>query len=373
MAGIYVHIPFCKQACHYCDFYFSTQLGSKAALLKALRNEIYLTKEYLKDEAIKTLYFGGGTPSLLSAIELSSIIDDLKNIHNWSEIEEITLEINPDDYEEKKFEQYLNLGINRLSIGIQSFNNANLKWMNRSHTAAQATNCVESAKKLGFNNISIDLIYGIPSVNHQIWEQDLANALALEVGHISAYCLTIESKTAFGRWKAQEKMSFATDDFEAEQFDILLQRTSDGGFEQYEISNFCKPNCYSKHNTNYWNGVPYLGLGPSAHSFNKESRQWNISSNTKYINAIVLGNVPCQIEILTMKDRANEYIMTSLRTMWGLNLPKLNTIVENAENNIHNSLILLIKKELIIIKNDTVYLTAAGKLLGDQVSAELFI
>jgi len=373
MAGIYVHNPFCKQACYYCDFHFSTQLTSKTKFLQALSTEIYLTKEYLEGEPIKTLYFGGGTPSLLSAIELSNITDELKKYHNWSQMEEITLEINPDDFDEEKFQQYLNLGINRLSIGIQSFHKEHLQWMNRSHSTAQAINCVESAKKMGFNNISIDLIYGIPAESHKIWEQDLVTALSLEASHISAYCLTIESQTTFGKWKAQGKMTFASNDFEAEQFDILVQKTSSAGYEQYEISNFCKPNSYSKHNTNYWNGIPYLGLGPSAHSFNKVSRQWNISHNTKYIEAINQGNVPFQIENLTIRDRANEYIMTALRTKWGINLTKLNSIMANAQNTMEETLILLIKKELITINNNTVYLTATGKLLGDHVSAELFI
>ena len=373
MAGIYLHIPFCKQACHYCDFHFSTQLQGKANFVKALIQEISLTRNYLKEESIKTIYFGGGTPSILSLAELENIFESLNENYSLSEVQEITLEVNPDDVDAETLIGYKKLGINRLSIGIQSFDDGHLKFTNRNHQSSQAIMCVKDAQNAGFDNISIDLIYGIPSPTHAIWQQDLETALALKVQHISAYCLTIEPQTVFGKWKATNKMTFATDDFEAAQFEILLERLNAGGFEQYEISNFCTQEKYALHNTNYWLGKHYLGLGPSAHSFNGQERQWNVSNNKSYTEAITLGRLPFEKELLSDRDKANEYIMIALRTKWGLNLARLAEEYLTPTSILEKSLLVLEKKGLIMIENNIVYLTQLGKLLGDNVSAELFI
>ncbi len=373
MAGIYLHIPFCKQACHYCDFHFSTKLQGKADFVKALTQEITLTQNYLGNESIKTIYFGGGTPSILSLGELENIFEALNENYSLSEVQEITIEVNPDDVDAEMLIGYKKLGINRLSIGIQSFDDGHLKFTNRNHQSSQAIKCVKDAQDAGFDNISIDLIYGIPSPSHAVWEKDLATALALEVQHISAYCLTIEPQTVFGKWKAKNKMTFATDDFEAAQFEILLENLSAGGFEQYEISNFCINEKYALHNTNYWLGEHYLGLGPSAHSFNGQERRWNVSNNNKYTAAITNGNLSFDKEQLTERDKANEYIMIGLRTKWGLNLGILAEKYFTPISKIEKYLLVLEKKGLIVIENNIVYLTQQGKLLGDEVSAELFI
>lgn len=373
MAGIYIHIPFCKQACHYCDFHFSTNLAIKKDFIDALVKEIKMAKEYIIGKNLETIYVGGGTPSILEISELTQIFKALEDHYSISDIQEITLEANPDDLNIEKLLAYKKLGINRLSIGIQSFNDGHLNFTNRNHTSFQATQCVKEAQKAGFDNISIDLIYGIPSRNHDIWKKDLELALALEVQHISAYCLTIEPKTVFGNWKASQKMTFATDDFEAEQFEFLLNTLSKYGFEQYEISNFCKNEQYAKHNTNYWQNKHYLGLGPSAHSFNGLERRWNISNNKKYVESINLGIIPFESEILTDKDKANEYIMISLRTKWGLNLARLSGKLGVDIKILESSLKMLEKKRLINIDNGIVHLTDQGKLLGDDVSSELFI
>ncbi|TAH25906.1 MAG: radical SAM family heme chaperone HemW [Cytophagales bacterium] len=373
MSGIYIHIPFCKQACHYCDFHFSTSLGNKHALLQALNKEILFTKDYLNDQNIETIYFGGGTPSMLNSDELKSIIKSIGECYNLQNVKEITLEINPDDVTLEKFEQLREIGFNRLSIGIQSFNNNHLKWMNRSHNASQAIESFAILKTIGFEDISIDLIYGIPSSNHDIWLNDLSIASSLDINHISAYCLTIEEKTTFGHWKKKNKTIFASEDFEAEQFEILMNNTTQNGFEQYEISNFCKPNHYSIHNTNYWLGKEYLGIGPSAHSYNNLSRRWNISNNNIYINNINKVKSVFEEEILSQQEIINEYILTSLRTKWGTDLKRIysNPLV-NKE--------LLIKKiqgfieqKLLTNAHDFITLTQKGKLLADYISSELFI
>ncbi|RYZ89566.1 MAG: radical SAM family heme chaperone HemW, partial [Moraxellaceae bacterium] len=267
MAGIYLHIPFCKQKCHYCDFHFSTSLVRKADMVQAIAKEIELQKEYLKGQEVSTIYFGGGTPSLLLEEELHLLLNSLHRNFSIAQNPEITLEANPDDINPASLKNMAAAGINRLSIGIQSFHEPHLQLMNRAHNATEAANCVKLAQNAGFQNISIDLIYGVPAPDHDIWMRDLQKAFSLQVQHISSYALTIEPKTAFGRWAATGKFTGGTEDFVAEQFEILLEQMQANGFEQYEISNFCRPGFYSRHNSNYWRGVPYLGLGPSAHSF----------------------------------------------------------------------------------------------------------
>ncbi|MEL7146539.1 MAG: radical SAM family heme chaperone HemW, partial [Bacteroidota bacterium] len=279
MAGIYIHIPFCKQACHYCDFHFSTNLKHKDSLLEAIIRELDLQQNYLAQEKVSSIYFGGGTPSILHSGDIDKIIDRINTHHQVTTDVEITLEANPDDLTKKKLRELSDAGVNRLSIGIQSFHDQHLRYMNRAHNAKEASQCVEWAYNTGIKNLSIDLIYGIPANDHQIWRRDLELAVSLPVNHISAYCLTIEPDTAFGRWVAQNKMAEAGEEFSAEQFELLLDTLNQHGFEQYEISSFCKDKQYSRHNSSYWLQKKYLGVGPSAHSYNGGSRQFNVSHN----------------------------------------------------------------------------------------------
>ncbi|TAE01440.1 MAG: radical SAM family heme chaperone HemW, partial [Bacteroidetes bacterium] len=290
MPTIYVHIPFCRKACYYCDFHFSTNFTQKTAMINAINKEIVLQKDYFSEKnSISSIYFGGGTPSVLSQTELESV---LKNIYNNFEVDpqaEITLEANPDDLNKNKLKELKSLGINRLSIGVQSFDEAFLKYMNRSHNAKQSLECLENAQKIGFDNLSFDLIYGVPAQNHDFWKKDLQMASQIGAKHISAYCLTIEEKTVFGKWLKNKKINEINDDFANDQFDMLVENLENKGYQHYEISNFAMPNHYSKHNTNYWKKGSYLGIGASAHSYNQQNRQFNISNNSLYIKQIEKG------------------------------------------------------------------------------------
>jgi len=323
LAGIYIHIPFCKQACFYCDFHFSTQISNKERIVNAICDELLLQKSYLGNETIASIYFGGGTPSLLTEEELLIILGKINNTHTVDANAEITLEANPDDLSAQKLQQLKNAGVNRLSIGIQSFHDPHLKFMNRAHQSREAWQCVLDAQKIGFDNISIDLIYGIPSKNHKIWQSDLKNAFDLPINHISAYCLTIEPQTVFGNRLSHKKMNPINEEFAAEQFEILLNEIEQKGFEQYEISNFCKPDNYSRHNSSYWKQKRFLGIGPSAHSFDGTTRQFNVASNAKYLKSLAESKVPFEMEQLSTAQQANEYLMTTLRTKWGSELGKL--------------------------------------------------
>lgn len=375
MAGIYIHIPFCKQACHYCDFHFSTSLNNKEALLKALQKEIVLQKDYLGGEVINTIYFGGGTPSLLSQSELMRIVDDLHQYHTISSDAEITLEANPDDLTNTKLKDLKNTPINRLSIGIQSFYEEDLKLMNRAHTSKEALRVVKDAQDNEFSNITIDLIYGIPSLSNKNWASNLQTAFDLEVKHISAYCLTVEPKTALAHLVKEGKIKNVDDQHSAEQFEIMLHEMRKNNFEQYEISNFCKDDCYSKHNSNYWLKKTYLGLGPSAHSYNGTSRQWNVSNNAIYIQSLAsLSNKRFEEETLTTPQQYNEYILTSLRTKWGTDLNYIETkfgseylsyCLQEVDAYINSG---NVKKE-----NNTLFLTDKGKLIADKIASDLFI
>jgi len=317
MPGIYIHIPFCKQACHYCDFHFSTSLNNKGAFLNALKKEIELQKNYLspspspKGEGnskskINTIYFGGGTPSLLSQMELMDIFNTLHTHFDIAANAEITLEANPDDLSEEKIKQLKDTPVNRLSIGIQSFFDEDLQLMNRAHNSNESLNAVKLAQKSGFSNITIDLIYGIPTLTHINWKKNLQTAFDLDVKHISAYCLTVEPKTALAKFVQTGKIKNVDEQQSAEQFEIMLKAMNSNNFKQYEISNFCKDDFYSRHNSNYWLKENYLGLGPSAHSFNTKSRQWNISNNALYIQSLEKNELRFEVEILTTSQRYNE-------------------------------------------------------------------
>ncbi|MFN0049654.1 MAG: radical SAM family heme chaperone HemW [Cytophagales bacterium] len=372
MAGIYLHIPFCKQACHYCDFHFSTSIGTKSALVNALVKEIGLQKAYLDGEIVETIYFGGGTPSMLDISELALVLNSLYCHFNVAQNAEITLEANPDDINIEKLLLLKSLNINRLSIGIQTFDANFLKWMNRAHNAQQAIEALHSCFDAGFANISIDLMYGLPAENHSILENDLDTILKYKIPHISAYNLTIEPQTAFGKLQKNGKLAEASNEFAAVQMQMLIDRLVANDFIHYETSNFAKEGHFSKHNTAYWLDKKYVGIGPSAHSYNRTSRQFNVSNNGKYIQAIEQNKIPFEIEILTEKDKANEFIMTGLRTSWGLDLEKIDQLHSLKKEKFELGIAKYIELELAITDGNYLKLTSKGKFYADKVASELF-
>jgi oxygen-independent coproporphyrinogen-3 oxidase len=373
LAGIYVHIPFCRQACHYCNFHFTVSLTRKNELIAALLKEIDIQRNYLQNEVVETIYFGGGTPSLLAVKDLQSLIANIKNTYPVSPQAEITLETNPDDIAEDKLIAWRDTGVNRLSIGIQSFADKDLEWMNRAHTAEQAVKCLGLAVQY-FDNITTDLIYGTPRLTNETWKQNVQKILSFNIPHISCYALTVEPKTSLQKLIRQGIAEDINPGKQSEQFMLLMQWLEEFGYEHYEISNFAKPGFRSLHNSSYWQGKNYLGLGPSAHSFNGTSRQWNIANNKVYIHSLSENLLPFEIEILTMDQQLNEYIMTSLRTMEGLNLQ----VVEERFGQKSKAILLSgIKKYMLNGKmtesaNGTLVLTKEGKLFADGIAADLF-
>ncbi len=372
MAGIYIHIPFCKQACYYCDFHFSTSLTYKDELLQALIKEIQFQKNYLNGETIETIYFGGGTPSLLSSDEITLLIGTITGLHTVSSNAEITLEANPDDLGKDKLQSLRQTEINRFSIGIQSFFDEDLEWMNRVHRANEAEASVKRAQDAGFENLTVDLIYGYPLLTDQKWKYNLDKVFELDVPHVSSYSMTVEPKTALASFIKNKKQPAMNDQQSAEQFILLMDAMQSHGFEHYEISNFCKPGHYSRHNSNYWKGVKYLGIGPSSHSYNGGERQWNVANNTKYIQAIDTGEIPAEMELLTETDRLNEYIMTSLRTIWGLDLSRLNSISPASSGQLLIAARRFFDNQWIEQKEEIIYLTQTGKLYADNIASRLF-
>lgn len=372
MAGIYLHIPFCKQACTYCDFHFSVNMATKPELVKAILQEVDQRKGYLENEKVETIYFGGGTPSVLNEEELSFILEKLHKEFSVSASAEITLECNPDDLTKEKLLQLKNAGVNRLSIGLQSFNDEELKWMNRAHTAIESVSCVKLAQDAGFDNITIDLIYGSRFQTMHSWHYTLERAINLKVQHISAYNLTIESKTKLGLSYQMGSEPEVNEEFSAEQFRVMLDKLGSNGFIQYEISNFGKEGFFSKHNSSYWLGANYLGLGPSSHSFNGLSRQWNVRSNAAYIQKVNANEVYFEKEILTEQEKYNEYILTRLRTMWGCSK---HSIENNFGKEVLHSFENILKKHknYFIIKGDVVTLNTDGKLKADFLASEFFV
>lgn len=372
MSGIYIHIPFCKQACHYCDFHFSTSVKKKGELVDMLCKELVLRKNELPDNVIETIYFGGGTPSLLSAEELKQVFDTVHSNFQVSDDAEITLEANPDDLTREKLGVLKASGINRLSIGVQSFFEEDLKLMNRAHNAKEALESIQMAKEY-FDNISIDLIYGIPGMAEERWRENLRIALDLNLPHFSCYALTVEPNTALKKFIEKGVIKPVDDEAAKAHFEILVKTLLDAGFVHYEFSNFGKPGYFSRNNTAYWFGKPYLGIGPSAHSFDGSSRKWNISNNSLYIKALQKDNIPMQEEKLSGVDKYNEYVMTRLRTMWGVSpeevadkfgLKYKSYLLEQAGP--------YLMKGLMILKNGNLHITAKGKFLGDGISSDLF-
>ncbi|SFC85255.1 oxygen-independent coproporphyrinogen-3 oxidase [Algibacter pectinivorans] len=371
-ASIYIHIPFCKQACHYCDFHFSTSLKKKEALIQCLVQELKLRKNELENQNIETIYFGGGTPSLLSCNELDFIIDAAYKYYNIVEHPEITLEANPDDLSDSVIQELAKSRINRLSIGIQSFYESDLKLMNRAHNVKEALKCLDEATK-HFDNISVDLIYGIPGLTNAAWIKNIETALAFNVPHISCYALTVEPKTALETFIKKGVIANVDDDLAQEQFNILVDTLEAEGFVNYELSNFGKPEYFSKNNSAYWLGKPYLGIGPSAHSFNGDQRSWNVSNNTKYIKSIQNNTLPNEIETLSKTDKFNEYIMTGLRTVWGVSLEKIeNDFGETYKNYLLKQSEIYIQEHLLYIDGNKLLTTKKGKFLSDGIASSLF-
>jgi oxygen-independent coproporphyrinogen-3 oxidase len=372
LPGIYIHIPFCKQACYYCNFHFSTSLAQKEKMVEAILQEIQLTTK-LDNKKISTLYFGGGTPSILTTGELNLILDALQNRFVFADDIEITLEANPDDISDEKLKEWKTLGINRLSVGIQSFLEEELKWMNRAHNAVESLICIDKIKQAGFTNFSVDLIYGSPILSDEDWKRNVDIVIEKNIQHISCYALTVEPKTALDKMITQQKKEAVDVEKQARQFLLLMDWLEDAGYEHYEISNFAKPGIRSKHNSSYWLGESYYAFGPAAHAFDGKSRRWNIANNSLYIQSLQNNIIPFEEEILTETQQLNEYIMTSLRTMEGLNLDHVRNIFGEKKSNAliasANKFISTARLENI---NSKLILTREGKLFADGIAADLF-
>jgi len=371
MAGIYIHIPFCKQACYYCDFHFSTSLKKKDELILALIQEIYLRKEEI-NEPVETIYFGGGTPSVLSNKEIDQILEPIFSLFDVIENPEITLEANPDDLSKERIQELSKSKINRLSIGIQSFYDEDLILMNRAHNAQEALESLKEARNY-FENISIDLIYGIPNMSLERWKTNIQKALDLNIPHISTYALTVEPKTALASLIKNGKVPLPDDGIAHEHFLVLVELLEKSGFVHYELSNFGKPDFFSKNNSAYWLGKKYLGIGPSAHSFDGKNRSWNIANNSLYIQSISKNELPNEVETLNLQDRYNEYIMTGLRTIWGVSVSRvLNEFGESYKNYLLENAQPFIDKRQLDFENDILKTTIKGKFFCDGIASELF-
>ncbi len=368
MSGLYWHVPFCKKACHYCDFHFETTTRSRQKMVVAMIKECGLRAQETISP-INSLYFGGGTPSILSLNDIESMVKKSKELV-FSPHAEITIEANPDDLNLEFLLALKEMGFNRLSIGVQSFNPKNLVLLNRAHDDRQAFACIESAHKAGFDNISIDLMYGLPGQSLSDWEQELDTAFSIGIQHLSAYCLTIERGTAFENWYKNGKLPPVCEDTVVEQFLFLNQYSKEKNFDHYEISNLSIPGFYSKHNTNYWKKGTYIGIGPSAHSYNGLKRSFNIPNNKKYIDSLEVGNLPSEKEILSPQNHYNETIMTGLRTKWGISISQLSKIGHQPNHNIMNQ---WVESEFAYFENDDHFkLTPKGWLLADKIAGELF-
>ncbi|MDQ7959907.1 radical SAM family heme chaperone HemW [Flavobacterium lindanitolerans] len=373
MSGIYIHIPFCKQACHYCDFHFSTSMKKKEEMVQALVKEMQMRKSEFENEIVETIYFGGGTPSVLSDEELDFLIDAVYANFKVAENPEITLEANPDDLSDERIVELAGSRINRLSIGIQSFFENDLKMMNRAHNAEEAKKSLETATRY-FDNISIDLIYGIPGMTNEMWKQNIEMALSFGIPHISSYALTVEPKTALKKLIQTGKVSEPKDEVAQEHFMILVEMLQQHGFIHYELSNFGKPDYFSKNNSAYWLGKKYIGIGPSAHSYDGISRSWNIANNPIYLKEIEAGKLPSEVEILTANDRYNEYIMTGLRTIWGVSLNRIQKeFGEEVLQYLQKQSEKFITDGLLAVEKNILKTTPKGKFLADGIASDLFL
>lgn len=381
MSGIYIHIPFCKQACHYCDFHFSTNLKKKDEMILALAKEIQLRNKNNPithhpspiTEVIETIYFGGGTPSILSIEDIRFLIDEVYKNYKVVENPEITVEANPDDLTEERIIELSKNRVNRLSIGIQSFFEDDLQMMNRAHNSDEASRCLEIATKY-FDNISLDLIYGIPGMSNEKWKQNIEKALSFNIPHISSYALTVEPKTALDTFIKKGIIKEPNDEVAQEHFHILIETLGKSGFIHYELSNFAKENYFSKNNSSYWLGKKYIGIGPSAHSYDGVSRSWNIANNALYIKSINENKLPLTSEILSKEDKYNEYIMTGLRTIWGVSLERIKSeFGQDFSDYLNQQSQRFINDGLLEIKNNILKTTQKGKFLCDGIASDLFM
>ncbi|WP_353084092.1 radical SAM family heme chaperone HemW [Flavobacterium sp.] len=373
MSGIYIHIPFCKLACHYCDFHFSTSLKKKDEMILALAKEIEMRKSEFQDEVIETIYFGGGTPSRLQIADLRLQIDSIYQNYKVTKNPEITLEANPDDLSIDYLIELSKIGINRLSIGIQSFFEDDLKMMNRAHNSAEAKKCLEEATKY-FDNISIDLIYGIPGMSNEKWIQNIDMALSYNVPHISSYALTVEPKTALHSFIQKQLIPQPDEEVAQEHFQILVEKLTENDFIHYELSNFGKENYFSKNNSSYWLGKKYIGIGPSAHSYDGQKRGWNVSNNSIYIKSILENKLPMETETLSKTDRYNEYIMTGLRTMWGVSLERIEKeFGKTCLDYLNKQAARYVEDHLLFVDDAILRTTQKGKFLSDGIASDLFL
>jgi oxygen-independent coproporphyrinogen-3 oxidase len=374
VAGIYLHIPFCRKACHYCNFHFSTRLQNKNEVVKALLKEIAMEADTISMDVVHTLYFGGGTPSLLEEEELQALMEQLHQHFSIAADAEITLEANPDDLIPAKLAHWKALGINRLSIGVQSFREEDLRWMNRAHTATEALEGIRRAQAMGFYNLTIDLIYGTPGLTDEAWRDNITQAVALEIPHLSCYALTVEPKTALHHMVDKKQVADVDPDQQARQFLILMEAARAAGYEHYEVSNFSRPGWRSRHNSAYWQGRPYLGIGPGAHSYDVAKRRWNVANNALYISGISAGAPIREEETLSARDRYNEYIMTALRTMEGIQLNAIR--LTNGEDQVQQLIrqaATYASRGLLITTNEAIRLTDEGKLFADGIAADFFL
>lgn len=372
MAGIYIHIPFCKRRCIYCDFFSTTQSEKKAEYVHALVRELEIRKDYLDNEEIETIYLGGGTPSQLSQEELEEIFAHIYKVYKVTPDAEITLEANPDDLTPEYVSMLRTLPFNRISMGIQTFQEETLKLLHRRHTAQQAIEAFRRCREGGFQNISIDLMYGLPGETLETWEQDLQQAIALHPEHISAYHLIYEEGTALWNLREQNKVEEAEEELSLTLFKTLIERLTKAGYQHYEISNFCLPGLHSRHNSSYWTGKKYLGCGPSAHSFDGTSRQWNVSSLEKYLEGIRTDQLDFEIENLDLYTRYNDFVITSIRTCWGMPLSQLRTTYgENLYNYCLRMAKPHIQQGVLEIKEDTLKLTSEGIFISDGIMSDL--
>lgn len=371
MAGIYIHIPYCRKVCYYCDFHFTASFKDVNPVISAIVKELVHRKDYLRNETVETIYFGGGTPSAVEYSHIESILETVYKNYRVARSPEITMEVNPDDLHPSYLKTIRSLGINRLSIGVQSFIERDLKWMNRRHSAEKSIDSVKFAKNNGFDNITIDLIYGIPGLTAKEWESNLLTFFELEIPHLSAYHLTIEPKTVFGVWKKRGQLTEITEEESIAQFSILTELTANKGFLHYEISNFAKEGHFSRHNLSYWKNDLYLGAGPSAHSFDGISRRWNTKLHKEYIQNAGSDVAYFEEEILTPQDKYNDYILTNLRTMWGVDLQKIAGIFGKERLN-GISLVANKYKDFLIVENETITLNTKGKFIADRIASEFF-
>ena len=374
MAGIYIHIPFCRSKCSYCNFYSTVSSRYVDDFIPALINEIRLQKDYLNNEKIETIYIGGGTPSVLNEKQLMNIFDELFKTFIIATHPEITIEVNPNDINKNKINEFQKTPINRISIGIQSFFEEDLKYLKRIHTVSQAEYAVKYCQDAGYQNISIDLIYGIPTLSDDNWKKNLETSFLIEVPHISAYGLTVENNTALETLIRKGNAIPLDENLIAVQFKILMNEMSANDFIHYEISNFCKDGFMSKHNSNYWKGIKYIGLGPSAHSYDQKSRQWNTSDISLYLNDIEKGKIPAEKEILNITDKYNEYVMTSMRTSWGCNLAYIkNTFGELYLEKFLSGIQTHMQSGFAANIKENIVLTDNGKLFADGIASDIFV